>query len=129
MEKGQSRRGFLRMFALAAPLIAGGSMLLGSCGSGEKGGSGEGGKVAEEGTAGGGGSAVTNCGDLTGVAPAELEKRKSLAYVEKTPIADSHCANCQLYIPAEEGQSCGGCMLFKGPVFEEGYCTYWAPKV
>lgn len=67
------------------------------------------------------------CDDLTGVSPEELAKRKKLAYVNKSPIPDSQCANCALYMPPAAGKACGGCLLFKGPVRAEGYCAYWAP--
>ncbi len=67
------------------------------------------------------------CDDMTGVSPAEIEKRKKLAYVNKSPIPDSTCSNCALYMPPAEGKACGGCLLFKGPVRAEGYCAYWAP--
>lgn len=67
------------------------------------------------------------CDDLTGVSAEEIEKRKKLAYVNKTPIPDSHCSNCTLYLPPAKDKPCGGCMLFKGPVRPEGYCAYWAP--
>ena len=67
------------------------------------------------------------CDDLTGVSAEEVAKRKKLAYVNKTPIPDSHCSNCALYLPPAKDKPCGGCMLFKGPVRAEGYCAYWAP--
>lgn len=68
------------------------------------------------------------CDDLTGVSADEVSKRKKLAYVNKTPISDSHCSNCALYLPpANKDKPCGGCILFKGPVRAEGYCAYWAP--
>ena len=67
------------------------------------------------------------CDDLTGVSADEVAKRKKLAYVNKTPIPDSHCSNCALYLPPAKDKPCGGCMLFKGPVRSEGYCAYWAP--
>lgn len=67
------------------------------------------------------------CDDLTGVSAEEVAKRKKLAYVNKTPIPDSHCSNCTLYLPPAKDKPCGGCMLFKGPVRTEGYCAYWAP--
>ena len=69
------------------------------------------------------------CGDLTGVSENDIELRKKFAYVKQSPIADNQCNNCNLYLPPKEGSSCGGCMLFKGPVYPSGYCTYWAPKV
>ena len=67
------------------------------------------------------------CDDLTGVSADEVAKRKKLAYVNKTPIPDSHCSNCALYLPPAKDKPCGGCMLFKGPVRADGYCAYWAP--
>lgn len=67
------------------------------------------------------------CDDLSGVSAEEIEKRKKLAYVNKTPIPDSHCSNCTLYLPPAKDKPCGGCLLFKGPVRSEGYCAYWAP--
>lgn len=67
------------------------------------------------------------CDDLTGVTPSEVEKRKKFAYGTTSPIPDSRCGNCKLFLPAGAGKACGGCLLFKGPVRETGYCTYWAP--
>lgn len=67
------------------------------------------------------------CDDYTGVSAEDLAKRKKLAYVNKSPIPDSHCGNCALHLPPADGKTCGGCMLFKGPVRTTGYCTYWAP--
>jgi len=67
------------------------------------------------------------CDDLSGVSAEEVEKRKKLAYMNKTPIPDSHCSNCALYLPQAKDKPCGGCLLFKGPVRAEGYCAYWAP--
>ena len=67
------------------------------------------------------------CDNLSGVSAEEIEKRKKLAYVTKTPIPDSHCSNCTLYLPPAKDKPCGGCMLFKGPVRPDGYCAYWAP--
>jgi hypothetical protein len=67
------------------------------------------------------------CDDMTGVSPAELAKRKKLAYVTKSPIEDNHCSNCALYLRPAKGKACGGCVLFKGPVRPTAYCAYWAP--
>ncbi len=71
--------------------------------------------------------ADNTCDDLTGVAPGEIDKRKKFAYVNNSPIPDSRCGNCKLFLPPGPGKPCGGCLLFKGPVRETGYCTYWAP--
>ncbi len=66
------------------------------------------------------------CTDFSNVEPSEIEKRKALGYVEKSPIPDNLCENCKLFIPGQPGNNCGGCQLFKGPVFLDAYCTYWA---
>ena len=72
---------------------------------------------------------VSSCDDLSKTPEAEIKKREGFGYVEESPMPDKNCQNCNLYLPAKEGQACGGCALFKGPVFEEAYCTYWAPIV
>lgn len=115
----RSRRDFLRICGVTVPAILGAGVLLSACGGGNK-------KESDESNAASAG--LTNCGDLSGVSEAELEKRKSLGYVEETPMPESHCGNCLLYLLPEKEGTCGGCQLFKGPVFEQGYCTYWAAK-
>ncbi|WP_114750205.1 high-potential iron-sulfur protein [Pleomorphovibrio marinus] len=70
-----------------------------------------------------------HCGDLEGLDEVEISKRKQLGYTEETPIEENICGNCQLYLPPKQDANCGGCQLFKGPVYEEAYCTYWAPRV
>lgn len=72
---------------------------------------------------------VTDCRDLTGVSKADMAIREKLAYVNESPLPESECANCNLYLPPAKEKKCGGCMLFKGPVEAQGYCTYWAPKI
>lgn len=74
-------------------------------------------------------STPTDCRDLTGVSKEDLATRKKFAYVNKSPIPDNQCGNCKLYLPPGGEKKCGGCLLFKGPVEVEGYCTYWAPIV
>ena len=69
------------------------------------------------------------CNDLSGVSESDLELRKKFAYVKESPISDNQCNNCNLYLPPKDAAACGGCLLFKGPVYPSGYCTYWAPKV
>lgn len=72
---------------------------------------------------------VKSCDDLSAISEEDLATRTKLGYVTETPLPDNHCSNCNLYLPPVDGQRCGGCMLFKGPVFADAYCTYWAPKV
>ena len=72
---------------------------------------------------------VSNCDDLSKVSEEEVTKRNNFGYEKESTMPDKKCGNCNLYIPAKEGQTCGGCILFKGPVFENANCTYWAPQV
>lgn len=72
---------------------------------------------------------VSTCDDLSKVSEEEVTKRNNFGYENEGTMPDKKCGNCNLYIPAKEGQACGGCILFKGPVFENAYCTYWAPQV
>lgn len=74
-------------------------------------------------------ASVDPCDDLSGLSENDIALRQKLAYVKKSPVAESRCNNCNLYLPPGEGKDCGLCMLFKGPVYQEGYCTYWAPQV
>jgi hypothetical protein len=69
------------------------------------------------------------CTDVSGLMPADFQARKSFNYVEKTADATKNCANCQLYKAPEGGAKCGGCLLFKGNVTANGYCTSWAQKI
>lgn len=71
---------------------------------------------------------LDDCQDFSMVTDKDLEARKKLGYLEKSPIAESKCGNCQLWLPPKEGSNCGNCQLFKGPVLTAGYCTYWAPQ-
>ena len=123
MKVNINRRDFItKTIASGAAVIIGGQLLSG-CQSGKDsdGASGDNAEVNS--------LDVSSCDDLSKVPEAEIKKREGFAYVEESPMPDKHCKNCQLYLPPKEGQSCGGCALFQGPVFEEGYCTYWAPIV
>lgn len=121
MDRRFSRRKFIHKFIISGTLFVGGASFLNSCNSKK---SGE--KKAENGNVNARAD-VESCDDLSGVSAGELEKRNRLAYVEKSPMSDSRCDNCSLYLPPSEKSECGGCMLFEGPVFAEAYCTYWAP--
>lgn len=68
------------------------------------------------------------CDDLSGLSENDLLTRKKFNYVEVAALKSKSCHLCNLYIPAQSNSSCGGCMLFKGPVQSGGSCTYWAPK-
>lgn len=112
----RSRRRFIYQFLQAGGVALSGGLVFSACGGKETS------EKEKEATPG-------DCGDLSGVSESEIQKRQKLGYVEKSPIDESHCDNCSLYIPAESDKACGKCMLFDGPVYAEGYCTYWAPLV
>ncbi len=69
------------------------------------------------------------CDDFSGVSKSEIEKRQKFAYVDKSPVTESYCGNCSMYVPKDQNKECGGCMLFKGPVYSSGYCIQYVAKV
>ncbi len=71
----------------------------------------------------------TSCNDFSQLTDDDLQIRKRFGYVEVSPIEESNCLNCNLWLPAKDEVKCGGCQLFAGPVQDLGYCTYWAPIV
>lgn len=71
---------------------------------------------------------TTACNDLSGVNKDELEKREKLGYVDKSPVSESYCGNCSMFLPGGQGKDCGTCMLFKGPVYASGYCIQYVAK-
>ncbi|MRI02218.1 high-potential iron-sulfur protein [Kriegella sp. EG-1] len=66
------------------------------------------------------------CNNLLDISAAEIKKRESLGYVLQSTVPDNSCQNCALYIPPKPDKKCGGCLLFKGPVYAEGHCVQWA---
>lgn len=71
---------------------------------------------------------VSSCDDLSRVPMEEIKKREGLAYVKQSQKPNEYCSNCRFYIFPKEKELCGGCALFSGPVFKDGYCVYWAPR-
>ncbi|WP_257668306.1 hypothetical protein [Parapedobacter tibetensis] len=69
-----------------------------------------------------------DCGDYSKLTKDDFKIRKQLGYEEKSPMEDTQCQLCNLWLPPKKGQTCGGCTLFKGPIEPEGTCTYWAPR-
>ena len=98
-------------------LFLGGAFILNSCNTNQQGEAPAGKKQ---------GTSEDPCNDLSGISEDEIKKRLSLGYVTKSPNPDNNCGNCSLFIPAKEGEACGGCLLFKGPVYKEGHCIQWA---
>jgi hypothetical protein len=112
-----SRRRFINKCLSSCSFFLGGAVLLNSCNSNESA------DVKKK-----PGISEDPCNDLTGVSDEELKKRQSLGYVTKTPIPDNFCGNCSLYIPPTSEGGCGGCLLFKGPVYAEGHCVQYVAK-
>ena len=69
------------------------------------------------------------CSDYSEIGKDDIKKRESLGYMQKAPTENKHCGNCNLWLPPVAGNTCGKCLLFKGPVPAGAYCTYWAPQV
>lgn len=74
------------------------------------------------------GAAIDPCNDFSEVSIKDAGIREKLGYVNKSPIADMTCDKCNLWLPPAADSQCGGCMLFKGPVYPSGYCTYWTAR-
>jgi anaerobic selenocysteine-containing dehydrogenase len=69
------------------------------------------------------------CTDTSGLDQKEIDKRnKTFKYVEKSKKDGQTCSNCQLVKPKDKDTGCHGCMLFKGPVTESGWCLSWVKK-
>lgn len=117
-KENYSRRGFISKGI--APVLAGVALLAMACGDKKDG---QTDKPAQETT-----NKTDDCEDFSALAEKDLEARKKLGYVKESPIQDSKCGNCQLWLPPKEGKNCGNCQLFKGPVHTAAYCTYWAPQ-
>ena len=67
------------------------------------------------------------CDDLSTLTADEINERKSYNYLKESPDQAKTCKNCEFWIEPEEGQSCGSCGLFEGPVHTNGYCDSWSP--
>ena len=118
-----TRRKFLEKICSLCGAALAGALMFGGCSKAEK-------QSAEQSDlAGKKHDPADPCGDLSTVEEKDIALREKLGYVKESPLPDNQCQNCNLYLPPKEAQACGGCMLFKGPVYASAYCTYWAPKV
>ncbi|MFT5993521.1 MAG: hypothetical protein ACJA1R_003081 [Flavobacteriales bacterium] len=104
-----TRRSFLERAAVLSAAGAGAGLILAGCNSG-------------------GGGGALSCTDTAGLAEADAATRTAMAYVDASANAAQNCLNCQLYVPAAEGE-CGGCTVVKGNINPAGWCTVWAAKV
>lgn len=67
------------------------------------------------------------CNDLSELSDSELATREQLGYVAASVFEERTCANCQLFVKADQSLTCGSCLAMKGPVEQQGYCSVWAP--
>ncbi len=133
-EHDVSRRSFLQRLSIIGVAGVGGSTLLSACGGSEDGGE-SGGAQSQTSDEGAAATADLNCDDLSALSDAQMQQRQSMVeslnYVAETPNPEQNCANCALYQQPEAEETtdnaCGGCQLFPGPVYPNGYCTSWAP--
>lgn len=109
-EELYTRKTFIEKLTRLGSVVLGVSLVASGCGSEEE------------------SAVVEACDDLSQLSQSEIDKREVYGYVEQTPYAQYRCDNCSLFIPPHEGQACGGCILFEGPVFDDGYCDYWEPE-
>ncbi len=69
----------------------------------------------------------SSCNDTSGLSADELNVRTTLAYVDRSTLANQMCELCQQYVPGSPGE-CGSCKVLKGPVHPKGYCKAFAAK-
>jgi len=114
-----------RTFLARASLFGAGTVLLlcGCGGGGDQKGAAGGGQAAAGGQAGAAAAQPTACDDLSGLTPAQIQVREAFQYKEKADNPEESCHLCEFYKKPEEGQFCGGCKLFAGPVNPGGHCT------
>lgn len=123
MNEQLSRKKFISKCAGYAGAFVGGVFLLHGCKSDDN-------KPADAAKSGSGAKSMVepeHCNDVSNLSSEEVEKRKSLGYVEQASSPDMRCDVCKLYFPPAEGAKCGTCSLFKGPVDVGASCTYFAP--
>lgn len=69
-----------------------------------------------------------SCIHVMGLAEADITLRRTLEYVDRSPVPDQTCERCVQWIAAAESGQCGGCKIMKGPVHPQGYCKVFAAK-
>lgn len=116
--KGYSRKQFIKRFFGLGSLLLGGKLFLNCRGKNESSGAESKNKAPS--------ISKDPCNDLTEIPSGEIKKRQSLGYVLKSANPNTTCGNCGLHIPPKPNDKCGGCILFKGPVYKEGHCVQWA---
>lgn len=73
--------------------------------------------------------AALNCTDISGLSPADVTVRTSLAYMDVSTEVGKSCTNCQQFNPPPAGANvCGSCKVVKGPINPKGYCKSFVAK-
>src|SRR5579863_2641478 len=70
---------------------------------------------------------VLSCMDTSALAPADLQTRTTLAYVDRSMDPTKICQACKQFIPAAP-HACGSCKIIKGPINPIGNCKSFAAK-
>lgn len=124
----QDRRKFLKGLFLSATTTAFGAAFLQSCGNNDQSAEKPAAAPKSNEPAAAPEAQGTSIIDSSQMTQEDFDKRKNLGYVEKSPIEESRCDNCALYLKPEGDSKYGGCQLLRGPIAPEGYCPYWAAK-
>ncbi|MGJ7029653.1 high-potential iron-sulfur protein [Niabella hirudinis] len=124
----QDRRRFLKGIFLSATTTVFGAALLQSCGGNEPAAKEPATPAKADKPAAAPEAPGTAIIDSSQMTQEDFDKRKSLGYVEKSPMEDNRCENCALYLKPEGDKKYGGCQLLRGPISPDGYCPYWAAK-
>jgi hypothetical protein len=72
--------------------------------------------------------AAMTCTDTSGLSPADVQVRTSLAYVDTSVEAGKTCSGCQQFVPAPSAGACGTCKVVKGPINPGGNCKSFVAK-
>jgi hypothetical protein len=67
------------------------------------------------------------CSDTTGLAVADVQLRKAVAYVDKSANPEKTCLSCEQFVVGPEGR-CATCKVVKGGVHPQGTCNVWQAK-
>lgn len=115
-----SRRRFLRTIGRLG--VSGGLVVLTACSSDSSESAGTETTDRDQVAAGG-----DPCSDLSELSASEKKTREAVGYVKEAPDPTTRCDNCQFWLPPDEGDPCGGCVVVPGPIHAGGYCNSWAP--
>lgn len=72
--------------------------------------------------------APLTCVDTTGLSPADVQVRTSLAYVDASTEPGKTCSGCQQFVAPAAAGTCGTCKVVKGPINPLGNCKSFVAK-